>query len=191
MQIFEYTDLDKEEVMDFIHDASLCIDDPAHVNMRTLPDLLYGDDKRFSGDNGTYYLLKINDKIAIGSGVYVSKFDPYVALGGVRSWVNEEHRGKFLLGGTILPKHLEWSKAMGMKTLALTFNEYNKHLIRNFGKTGLGTPRRRPEGAIFHGSDPHIVPFPVEIQYTQQWVLYRKIDENYEPNWQSIRWLDK
>lgn len=191
MQIFEYTDLDKEEVMDFIRDASLCIDDPAHVNMRTLPDLLYGDKKRLSGDNGTYYLLKINDKICIGSGIYISQFDPYVALGGVRSWVNEEHRGKFLLGGVILPEQLEWAKRKGMKTFAVSFNEYNQKLRHNFMRTGMGIVKRKGPGGLFHGSKPQIVEFPVEIQYTKQWLLYRNIDESYQPNWEAIRWVDK
>ena len=184
-----------QELLDFCYNAGLLTSDEAHVNMfhknwhdrpETLPYVLYLS-KRFAGDNGEFFIIRINGKIEGISGVQVSNFDSNVAMGGVRSFISPEHRAKMLIGHHLLPLQLAWAKQRGLKTILLSFNEYNKRLMNYFKRSGMGVPKaRNPDRMFYNGVNE--VPFSVNIQHTQQWVLYHKIDEKYEPNWESIRW---
>ena len=42
---------------------------------------------------------------------------------------------------------------------------------------------------MFYNGQFH-VEFPVTINYTKQWVIYHKIDELYQPDWESIRFTE-
>ena len=183
------------ELLDFCSNAGLLTSDEAHVNMfhknwhdrpETLPYVLYLS-KRFAGDNGEFFILRINGKIEGISGVQISSFDKNVALGGVRSFISPEHRAKMLIGHHLLPMQLAWAKSRNLKTLALSFNHYNKRLMNYFKRSGMGVPKKRnPDRMFYNGVNE--VPFSVNIQHTQQWVLYHKIDETYTPDWEKIAW---
>lgn len=184
-----------QEILDFCKQASLKTDDPAHKNMyhdnwqdhpEVLPYVLYIH-KRFKGDNGDFFVLRVDGIIEAIAGVYISSFDSNVAIGGVRAWVNPQYRAKMLVGHHLLPLHLEWAKEKRCKTIALTFNEYNKRLVNYFKRSGLGVPKERNANRMFYNGV-HEVPFTCEIQFTEQWVIYDKIDPDYEPDWESIRW---
>jgi hypothetical protein len=188
-EILEYTQVDKAEVVEFSQQASLYTEDPAHKNMISLPHLLYESD-RLKNNNGTYYFLKINGTIEIGSGVYISNFDKHVALGGLRSWVNEEYRGKFLIGTYLLPKQLKWAEDRNLKTFAITLNDYNLKYLSYFRRSGLGLKKDRKPGRVFYNGQ-YEVEFPCNIRGVKQRVLYHKIDKSYNPNWKKIRWQYK
>lgn len=169
--------------------------DPAHVNMwrddwidrpETLPYMLFKSGK-FSRCKGEFFVLEINGNIESVSGIYRSEFDEHVAIGGVRSWVNRNHRGKFLIGGHMMPYQVAWAQANHYKTIALTFNEYNKNLINYFLRSGLGIKKKRNEKSLFY-KGVHVVPFSVKIQNTEQWIIYDKLDINYEPDWAEIKY---
>jgi len=153
----------------------------------TLPFLVYKSN-RFS-DNGIFFILRINGKIEAVSGIYISAFDKSVAIGGVRSWTNPGHQADLIIGRHIFPKQLKWAKDHNIKTIALTFNEYNKKLMRYFTRNGLGVVKNRTPDMLFYNGV-YEVPFPVIIQNTKQWALYHKIDETYDPNWELIRYKD-
>lgn len=184
-----------QEILDFCKQASLKTDDPAHENMyhehwqdhpEVLPYVLYIH-KRFKDNNGDFFVTRINGKIEAIAGVYISAFDSNVAIGGVRAWVNPEYRARMLVGHHILPLHLAWAKEKGCKTIALTFNEYNKRLVNYFKRSGLGVAKdRTPDRMFYNGVNE--VPFTCEIQFTEQWVIYDKIDPTYNPNWHLIKW---
>lgn len=185
----------KEVFLDFCKAAYAEKEEPSHVNMwdedwennpATLPYLVYYS-QRFKKDQGDVYaLLKFGEVIAI-SGVNKSNFDPYVALGGVRTWVIKPYRGKFLVGRHICPLQLKWAKERNFKTLCLTFNEYNKRLIPYFKRSGLGIQKKRNPNSLFYNGQYH-VDYPLCINNTKQYVIYHKIDESYEPNWHQIRY---
>jgi hypothetical protein len=196
--VHKIEELSQNEIFNFAKRASEYTSDPAHVNMwhnhwedhpETLPYLIYIS-KRFANNNGQFFVLRIDNEIEAISGVHVSNFDSNVALGGVRSWVNEPHRAKFLIGRHLLPLQLSWAKDKGLKTIALTFNEYNKRLLNHFRRSGLGIKKKRNPNSLFYNGV-NEAPFPCNVQYTKQWVIYHKIDENYEPNWENIKWVDK
>jgi hypothetical protein len=186
----------KTEILEFCKAAFEHKEDPSHVNMwsddwenspETFPYLVYKSD-RFTDNNGEIFILRENGKIIAISGIAVSDFDPNVAIGGVRTWVIEEHRGKFLVGRHLMPLQLKWAKEKGLKTIVISFNEYNKNLIKYFRRSGLGIVKKRnPNSLFFNGM--FEAPFPVLINFTKQWAVYHKIDESYVPDWEAIRYV--
>ncbi len=188
----------KNVILDYCKKAFEEKEEPSHANMyaddwendpSTLPYLLYKSN-RFTDGNGDMFVLLNDDQISGISGVNVSDFDKNVALGGVRTWLNKELRGKFLIGKYLLPKQLAWAKQNNLKIITITLNDYNKRLLPYFKREGLGIAKNRtPESMFYNGQ--YTVDFPVTINYTKQWVLYHKIDENYEVNWECIRYHDK
>ena len=183
-----------KELLKFCKSASLITSHPAHVNMyhhhwedhpESLPYLIYISE-RFKDNNGEFFTLRIDGEIKAISGVQKSKFDPNVAMAGIRSWIVPNLRAKMYIGHYLLPEHLAWAKSNDLKTVLLSFNNYNKRLMNYFKRTGMGVPKKRNETRLFHNGV-FEVPFSVNIQHTEQWVLYHKIDETYEPNWGNIR----
>jgi len=186
----------KDKILSYCRTAYEEKTEPSHVNMwaenweindSTLPYLIYKSSRFVENNGDMFLLLDDDDNIVALSGVNVSDFDKYVALGGVRTWLNKEMRGKFVVGRYLLPIQLSWAKSKGMKTIALTFNDYNKRLIPYFKRSGFGIQKNRNENSMFYNGQYH-VDFPVTINYTKQWVIYHKIDELYEPNWTSIKY---
>ena len=108
-------------------------------------------------------------------------------MAGVRSFITPEQRAKMYIGHHLLPLHLAWAKNKNLKTVLLSFNLYNKRLMNYFKRSGMGVPKERNSSRLFYNGV-HEVPFSVNIQHTEQWVLYHKIDENYIPNWEKIKW---
>lgn len=181
--------------LDFCQSAYQLKADPAHVNMwrdnwvnrpETLPYILFKSEK-FSQDKGEFFVLEIDGNIEAVSGIYRSEFDEKVAIGGVRSWVNQNYRGKFLIGRYVMPWQVSWAKDNHYKTIALTFNEYNKKLINYFVRSGFGIEKKRNEKSLFH-KGVNVVPFSVKIQNTEQWAIYDKLDTDYEPSWEKIKY---
>lgn len=154
----------------------------------TLPFLIYKSD-RFHEDNGVYFILSINDVIEASSGIYISEFDKNVAIGGVRSWTNSGYKANLIIGRYIFPKQILWAKLHGIKTIALTFNDYNKKLMSYFTRNGIGVVKNRTPDMLFYNGV-NVLSHSVIIQHTKQWVIYHKIDENYEPDWKLIEYKD-
>jgi hypothetical protein len=187
-----------DKILDYCKQAFNEKDQPGHANMwhedwenqsSTLPYLLYCSE-RFTNGNGMMLLLLDEDDNILGtSGANVSEFDRNVVLGGVRTWLNKDLRGQFMMGRHVLPHQLKWATESGFKTLALTFNDYNKRLLPYFARSGLGIKKKRMPGSLFYNGQ-YILDFPVIINYTKQWVVYHKIDELYQPDWESIRFTE-
>lgn len=198
--IFEnnYYITNKDMILSYCEKAFEEKTEPSHTNMwaddwennnATFPYLIYISDRLKNNKGDMFVLLDDDDNIVALSGVNISDFDSNVALGGVRTWLNKELRGKFVIGRNILPIQLKWAKEHNMKTIALTFNDYNKRLIPYFKRSGLGIEKKRNPNSMFYNGQFH-VEFPVTINYTKQWVIYHKIDELYQPDWESIRFTE-
>lgn len=186
----------KEKFLDFCRLASTETDEPAHENMfsenwiadpKTLPYHIYVSN-RFR-KNGDFFISMIEDEIIAVSGIYVSEFDRNIAIGGVRSWVNREHRGKFIIGRHLLPLQLLWAREKKLKIIALTFNDYNKRLLPYFKRSGFGIKKNRNPNSLFYNGL-YEVPHPIIVQHTKQWAIYHRIEETYEPDWEKIKWVE-
>jgi hypothetical protein len=144
---------------------------------------------RFDGKNGEFFILFIDDNIAACSGVYTSEFSKLVALAGVRTWTTKKYRNLQLHRNILLPAEKAWAIKNNLKIVALSFNDYNKNLMVAPYRSRAGEgPIRRTKKHLFF-SNLNRVEFPVNIQNTKQWVLYEKIDPNWEFDWKSIEYV--
>ena len=71
----------------------------------------------------------------------------------------------------------------------MCFNDYNKNLIEIFKRTRLSESALRiksrgPADLFYTGL--HEVDVPVNIQYTQQWVIYEKLDSKFDFDWKIL-----
>lgn len=189
-----YNDIDKREFFEFCQQASLDTEQPAHVNMwdkdwegatHTLPYLLEIE-KRFAGNQGQFFVILHDNTIVGCSGIYQSDFSQQICLAGIRSWINKDHRGKFLLGRYLFPEQVRWAKQNNYKQIVLTFNEYNKNLKNIFLRNGFGVQKNRKEDSLFF-TGVHEVDFPVTIKYTKQWVIYQKLDQDWDFDYSQIK----
>ncbi len=189
-----FESVDNEHFFNFCQQAFLDVAQPAHTNMwsdtwqtdtHTLPYLLEIE-KRFSDPNGKFFVIYYNDDIVGCSGIYQSDFNQHICIAGIRSWINSSHRGKFLLGRYLFPEQVRWAKQNSYKQIALTFNEYNRSLKNIFLRNGLGVQKNRQEDSLFY-TGVHQVDFPVTIKHTKQWVIYQKLDENWDFDYSQIK----
>jgi hypothetical protein len=193
--LLEYRQLSQQQLdrfLFFCKEASL-ENLPAAPNMwgndsAALPVILSKTD-RFN-NKGAFYILFLEQDVVACGGVYFSEFSRKVALAGTRTWVNKNYRHLSLVRDYLLPVHKKWAIANNCKQIAICFNEYNKSLKRIFYRNRLGETNSRlqtrsAEHLFF--SNINEVAFPVNIQDTPQWVLYEKIDPNWEFDWFSLK----
>lgn len=165
--------------------------DPASANMwaedwetrhNTLPYLLLNT-SRFSYPAGKFFILVADNEIIGCSGAYIAEFSPKVAMLGARTWVSRQHRSKHLVRNYLLPAQRSWAIDNNIEVVALSFNEYNKNLIKVFEK---GQQQlMRTDINIFYKNF-NILDFPVTIQGVPQWVIFENL-HNYVYNWAEIR----
>lgn len=156
----------------------------------TLPSLLNRTD-RFNSPNGEFYVLFDNDTIVGCSGIYVSDFSDSVAIAGVRTWIIKTHRNLALNKEYFLPIQKQWAIDRKIKIIALSFNDYNRSIIEIFKRTRLGensnrVKQREPHHLFFNGLNE--LPFSVNIQYTEQWIIYENLDSEFIFDWETIKW---
>jgi hypothetical protein len=156
----------------------------------TLPYLLENTN-RFVEPKGNFYILKNFDEIIGCSGVYISDFSDMVSICGVRLYIQKQFRNKLLPREFLFPAQKKWSIDKGCKIFALSFNQYNKILINSFTRFRLSETRGKiskqtPEKLFFNGVN--VLEFPVKIQNTKQYIIYEKLDENFDFDWNIIKY---
>jgi len=190
---FDYANADN--FFEFCKATTLEVDQPAATNMwhdnwidknYTLPYILFKTD-RFKNPKGEFFILKHNDLIIGCSGVYISDFNPRIGILGCRTWISNEYRNQSLVRDYLLPAQRDWAKDRNIFAIGLTFNDYNKNLINTWKRVRLGEKRkvRQPYHLFYNNFNE--VDFPVTIQYTKQWIIYEKLDPNFDFDWISIQ----
>jgi hypothetical protein len=187
-----YNTVSTDKLFDFFKQAKLS-NEPASVNMfsdnwetesNTLPYKLFVE-KLY--DNGLFNVALDNGEIVACSGCYPSKFHSSVLLCGSRTWVNKDYRARYVSTEYLLPEEKKWAKENDFKVVALSFNEYNKNIIKAMSRNGLGYKRTVKGEKHMLSSNMNVVPFPVTIQYTKQYVIYEKLTD-WDFDWESIRY---
>jgi hypothetical protein len=190
-----YTDKLRDTFFDFLKSTNTS--DPASNNMwddawqeknYTLPYILEKTD-RFKGKNGEFHIVFDDDKIIACGGVYISAFSRHIAIAGTRTWVDKQYRNKLIMREVLLPRQKAWSIEKDCKIVAISVNEYNKNLLKPFKRIRLGEDKnrmsdRQPHHLFYNGAIE--VDFPVEIQYTKQWVMYEQLDPSFVFDWTII-----
>jgi hypothetical protein len=193
-QLVTFNEKIKEQFFDFCNTASLQ-DDPAAANMwdnnwqiqsHTLPYILTKSN-RYSRPAGEFFIVLHESKIIGCSGIYFSNFNSQLAIAGCRTWINKEYRNKSLPREILLPAQKKWAQDSNASAIGLTFNEYNKNLIKTWKRIRLGEKRltRQPYHLFYNNFNE--VDFPVTIQYTKQWIIYEKLDPDFDFDWISIQ----
>jgi hypothetical protein len=137
--------------------------------------------RRFDKENRAGYIFAEQDnKYIAGAGFYPLTEDPNICIAGTRTYTIINKRGDFIHGNFVLPKQIELAKTYDYKTIILTFNEYNlwlKEGIENLGKRKISTIGRKiPDSYCGWLS----LEYPINIQYTKQWCLYKHLDQSYD-----------
>lgn len=201
IKYLDYFNLSKEEKIEcfnFLKDEVNDIKFKSYVNMwnddwrnkvETLPYILEKTE-RFS-KNGQFIFLKLNEQIIACSGVYKSDFSNDVYIAGVRMWVNKNYRNMRIPRNFLLRKNKEWAINNKAKIIALTFNEYNKNLIKALQRNRIGEINNRintrEQSFLFHNGLVELK-FPVLIKNTKQWIVYEQIDKNFNYDWNLIKY---
>lgn len=195
--VITFTQLEnKQEFFDFL--ANIDTDDAANENMwhsdwhnqpNTLPYILTKTNK-FTGESGEFYLVIDDGKIVACGGVQIAHFCNKIALCGVRTWIAKEYRNKMIIAKILLPANKAWAIEHGCKQIALTFNEYNKNLARLWTRVRAGEEadrisKRTADMMFYNGVNE--LKYPVVIQYTPQWLIYEKLDPEWDFRWDSIK----
>lgn len=186
----------KNSFLEFCQQASQEINQPAHTNMwtadwQTQPATLtyqIHNRHRYFDTSGEFHLVLDAGVIVACSGVYKSEFSNKVALGGCRTWISKEYRHLGLPRELFLPAHKQWAIDNDCKTVSITFNDYNKNLIQTFKRKRLGEQRSPRQSHHLFYNNFNEVDFPVNVQYTKQWVIYEKLDSSFVFDWTTIKW---
>lgn len=200
MKITRYSELiDNNEFFNFLKTESLEIEQPASINLWTenwqsdnyTLSYILTNTKRFDGVNGDFYILSDNGKIIGCSGVYISEFSKDIVIAGVRTWITKKYRHLVLNKDYLLVEQKKWATYRNAKMIVLSFNEYNKNIIQIFKRNRLGEKSgriesREPKHMFYNGVQE--VEFPVRLQYTKQWIIYEKLQEDFSFDWNSIKW---
>ena len=199
MQAIQFNpDRDLDKFAEFLQIETEFSKDSAADNMwhadwqqlpNTLPYMLTKTDK-FTSDLGAFHLIMDGDTIAACGGVQIAHFNNKIALAGIRTWVAKEYRNQMAVARYLLPAHKAWALEHGCNQVALTFNQYNKNLTRPFtrtraGEDGARISRRTADMMFYNGVNE--LDYMVMIQYTPQWVIYERLDPDWDFNWQSIK----
>lgn len=186
----------KSNFISFLIEASLEKEQPAHTNMydndwqnkpNTLLHILEYT-TRFK-DKGFFHVIFDNDKVVACGGAYASEFSNDVAILGTRTWIHKDYRHKLITRDYLLPEEKSWAIENKFKMIILTFNEYNKNLRKLWDRQRLGENRPERTEKHFGYNNVHIVDYPVNIQYTKQYVLCEKLDNSYDFDWSTIKWI--
>lgn len=189
MQILQITsESDQTKMFDFCQTAISDSEMPASVNIdptdwknqsNTLLYTLFIQ-RRFDASNRAgYFLLENNGTSIASSGCYPLPNDPNICIVVARGYTIKEERAKFHHGNYLLPKQIETAMKYNYKTLLITVNEYNlwfRDGIAKFSNGGAALGKRIPK--VYKGWQ--TLDYPVNIQYTKQWCLYKHIDESYD-----------
>jgi hypothetical protein len=147
--------------------------------------------ERFCNNNGEFFILYADNQIAACSGVYKADFNIHIAIAGTRTWTIKKFKNKSLHRNLLLPIQKSWALSNNIKQVAICFNDYNKNLIEAFYRNRIGESIRiRKKEHLFFSNINHLK-FPVNIQNTKQWVLYEKIDPNWDFDWKSIEYVSR
>ena len=202
-QVKKYQDLTDSELKSFwdtLELESKKDSSPAMVNMfdtrwrneqHTLRYILEVENKFNPGE---YFILFNNSLPVAAGGVYFSEWTTDIAMAGIRTWAHTEHRNKLLVAEYILPACKAWAVKNECRAITLTFNDYNKNLIKVCTRTRAGESATRITGRtakrMFY-SGAIVVDNPLEINYTKQWLIYEKLNADFEFNWDNVKWREK
>ena len=131
---------------------------------------------RWTKDQGEITILR-HGNIMIGiSCVEHTAVAPQLTIGGIRCWLDDQHRQHNQVTRYLLSSNLLWSKLQNAAAMMLTFNDYNKQIydaiVRKSSAKAAGL------GKVWSSwwNDCLAIPNPVNIRHTPQWCVLKPLD---------------
>jgi hypothetical protein len=161
---------------------------PNHVNLDVVNwdtkgyTLLYKmyEERLFVTGRGRLTLLYDKKRLIAVSGVHKAVFDPFVFIGGTRSWVIPEYQGNSVVARHLIGPQIEAARGMGGKTFILTFNDGNRILSdKKMEEVNFSAKTFKDYPDVFQ--DIVIYPEKVVVQGTKQFVLVKELERGYKP----------
>ena len=194
---YALTNVERNAFIEFLKEARSETTQPAHVNMydvdwnskpNTLMYILENTD-RFK-INGFYQIVFDGSRVIASGGVYTSEFSNDIAILGTRTWIHKDYRHKLISREYLLPNEKKWAIENGFKAIVLTFNQYNKNLIKLWYRTRLGESRSIREKHHFGYNGVTEIEFPVTVQFTKQWIIYEQLDKDFCFDWKILQYKE-
>ena len=154
-------------------------DDPAVVNMTSTPPagFLYNLDEgiRWKHDGEIAVVRHVREIVGI-SCVESSDMHPRLSIGGIRCWIDDQHRSSQLASRYLLSSNLKWSMEQGKWAMMLTFNHYNRRIYDGICRAASG--RLVAVGNIWSDWWKDCMPLKrqLNIRNTMQWCVLKPID---------------
>lgn len=187
------SDFDQQQLINFCQTAESDTEMKATVNLDTenwqekSHSLLHAVfiQKRFDQNNRAgYFLLEKDNEYIAGSGCYPLADDPNICVMVSRGYTVKKERGNWYHGKYLLPRQFDIARDCNYKTAIITVNEYNQWFKQGIEKLSSGKAligNRVPE--VYRGWQ--TLSFPITVQYTKQWCLYKHLDNTYDNNFHN------
>ena len=128
---------------------------------------------RWTKDEGQIsFLMSDSDDIVGVSCVEKTKY-PYVAIGGIRTWVLKEYRTKDVVSNKLLDSNLAWAIQNRMAGMMMTFNDYNRWIYDGVKRKVRG---KAPGVASIWSdwwNDCIALDRPLKVRYVVQWCVIK------------------
>ena len=142
-----------------------------HPDYSDMPQNLFhilDNNGRYRNGNGDYYLMEEEGKFVCSAGWNSYEVEPTIALLLTRMYTTKKHRGKYIIGNTMLPIML--TRVSSYDKIIMTVNDHNRAIYQWFVRT---TEHKK---ATLFGQWPEIYkkfkPIgKMEIYSTEQWVV--------------------
>jgi hypothetical protein len=108
----------------------------------------------------------------------VEKWDehPSLTIGGIRCWLDKDHRTNQQMSTYLLAANYEWSQRRKAVGMLMSFNDYNKIIYDTIVRKKTGKTVGFARIWSNWWNDCLILTKPVYIRYTHQWCVIKPID---------------
>lgn len=144
-------------------------------------------------DTGGYGLYTEGDQILGGCGYYITDWDDRIGVIGVRAYTPPKMFKKYSQS-ELMYEQVKLLEQQSAKAYIVTWNEYNLKLMHRF--LDMNNPETHKRSFHENGQwyrdpgvriQPHkLLPYPVNYNYTQQWITYHLFDESFEEEFLDI-----
>lgn len=133
--------------------------------------------KRWTKGTGQISILKKDSAIIGISCVELSDIKE-LSIGGIRFWIDTNHRSKNVETTYLLADNLQWSVNSKMSGMLLTFNDYNKWIYDSIKRMTHGKAAGFSKIWSSWWKDCIVLDKQMLIRYTKQWCVIKPIDLN-------------
>jgi len=180
-----------KELFEFVAEqAARHPDHPALSNMGSAsPAGMLGNivsRSRWTSDIGEIAILRANRKIIGVSCVELCEVHRDLSVGGIRCWLDDQHRAGQLMSKYLLSSNLKWTKEKNLSGMMLTFNHYNKWIYNGISRASIGKPAGIGTVWSRWWDDCIPLPSPIVIRYTTQWCVIKPLSTGLERIIQEI-----